>query len=117
MQSSKKPDSKELTKNDRTGDINKWAGIAMTPDTRWTPRRLEALETSEFRFISSKESGTFRANRYDGRWTVYPILRSETHRVGSVPFKLTDLGDPILIDSDTWTLCSLMTAMGATVVE
>jgi len=117
MQSSKKPDSKELTKNDRTGDINKWAGIAVTPDTQWTPRRLEALETSEFRFISSKESGTFRANRYDGRWTVYPIVRSENFFDGSVTFKVTDLGDPILIDSDTWTLCSLMTAMGATVVE
>lgn len=89
----------------------------MTEPKGWTPRRLEALETSEFRFVSSEESGTFRANRYDGRWTVYPIIRSENFFDGSVAFKTTDLGDPILVDADLWTLCGLLTAMGATVVE
>lgn len=89
----------------------------MTKPKRWTPHRLAALETNEFVFVSSVESGQFRANSYGGRWTVYPILHTETHRAGSVPFKLTDLGDPILVDSDAWTLCALLTAMGANVVK
>lgn len=90
----------------------------MTSENRWTPARVIAAtddDARQFFFVSEHESGVFRADGIsDGTWAIRPVVATDK----AIPnVSAVILGESILENADIWTLCSLLTAMGATVSD
>ena len=91
----------------------------MTKPNLWAPARVMATVEGEtprqFYVVSEHEAGVFQvACGSDGGWTIRLVL----HTNNAIPdISYVTLGEPVLDDADIWSLCSMLTAMGATVCD